>query len=213
MVREIGTAPSFLWPHSDGDSTPKMLTVARVYCIIIDAYVDAEETKEFILTPWGGLAAQLSFSLPSRRALWRMRKDRTCFSLSTSHHPLRSRYYKVWLPGLVSSTWRRGARSHSRREYCFFRIFVSCNIFKTGYPICNTFLTLDKYFLNLEPKEHISRAHLKSNENCSFQGWMWYSGWERQLIIDFSESQPESHILFIDCFHVIIGKLLNEVRA
>lgn len=51
MVREIGTAPSFLWPHGDGDSTPKMLTVARVYCIIIDAYADAEETKEFILTP------------------------------------------------------------------------------------------------------------------------------------------------------------------
>ena len=45
---------------------------------------------------------------------------------------------------------------------------------------------------------------LKSNENCSFQRWMWYSDWEKQLIINFSENQPERHILLIDRFQVII---------
>lgn len=77
-----------------------------------------------------------------------------------------------------------------------------------GYTICSTctsqklgknasYVSSQK---NIHPESHLQR----SNENFSFQSWMWYSSGERQLIIDFSESQPEGIFYLLTVFKLLL---------
>lgn len=130
-------------------------------------------------------------------------------SLSAVSQPIQARHYvsvASWFSTL-SLIWLRDVyiQSLSHREYCHFRIFISCynNLrLATQYVIhFKSWATC----LNLEPKGQISGAHLKkSNETCSCQSWMWLFWlweainhrfqWKSNRKAHFP---PERHILFI----------------